>query len=529
MSGVRRLLMTVSACAVMGVGGAVAFAAPAAASPGALKVLITYSEGGGTPPAKLQGQIAALPGVASVDTFDNSAATPSDATLDQYDVVVVTDSTTGPVDPVALGNNLADYEDQGGVVVATEFFWQNSGDAAAGRWLTGGYSPYQIGTSGEFATVTLGTHDATSPLLEGVSTLSDYYHENPALAVGATEIAKWSDGFSAVAFKGNAVGINAYVGNYGGGTSWSGDYAKIIVNAGNVLGRHTLTITKGGTGAGSVTSVPAGINCGATCAFDYTNGTAVTLTAVPSSGSSFTGWSGAGCSGTGTCTVTMRTAQSVRAMFNGGEAAPGVVTGAASPVTGSRAVLHGTVNPGNAATTYYFQYGGSKYYGTQVPVAGASVGSGASNAAVSQLVSKLVPGKKYHFRVVAKNYFGTSWGGDRTFRTPRLISSLRVSPTAFTAQTSGASIGTKGTKVAYKLGERATVTFTVKLIVKGRHGTRYVNVKGSLKRTSEAVAVAFKFTGRLNNQALAAGNYLLTAFAQGAGAHLRASVRFTIT
>ena len=263
---------------------------------------------------KLQGQIAALPGVASVDTFDNFASTPSDATLDQYDVVVTTDNFP-PADAVALGNNLADYEDQGGVVVATEFFWQSGAEAAAGRWLTGGYSPYHVGSSNEDATVTLGAHDATSPLLQGVSSLTDYYHQNPALAAGATEVAKWSDGFSAVAFKGNAVGINAYVGNLSGGSYWSGDYAKIIVNAGNVLGRHTLTITKGGTGAGSVTSVPAGINCGATCAFNYTNGTRVTLTAVPSSGSSFTGWSGAGCSGTSSCTVTMIAAKAVTATF----------------------------------------------------------------------------------------------------------------------------------------------------------------------------------------------------------------------
>lgn len=77
-----------------------------------------------------------------------------------------------------------------------------------------------------------------------------------------------------------------------------------------------LTVNKTGTGSGTVTSSPAGINCGATCSASFAQGTAVTLTATPVSGSVFAGWSGGGCSGTGTCTVMMSAAQSVTATFN---------------------------------------------------------------------------------------------------------------------------------------------------------------------------------------------------------------------
>ncbi|MFN7955460.1 MAG: hypothetical protein U0610_27295 [bacterium] len=77
-----------------------------------------------------------------------------------------------------------------------------------------------------------------------------------------------------------------------------------------------LTVTKAGTGAGTVSSSPAGINCGSTCSAGYASGTVVTLTASPSAGSTFAGWSGAGCSGTGTCQVTMASAQSVTATFS---------------------------------------------------------------------------------------------------------------------------------------------------------------------------------------------------------------------
>ena len=58
------------------------------------------------------------------------------------------------------------------------------------------------------------------------------------------------------------------------------------------------------TGPGTVTSNPAGINCGTDCGEDYASGTSVTLTATPMTGATFSSWSGA-CSGTGTCTVTM--------------------------------------------------------------------------------------------------------------------------------------------------------------------------------------------------------------------------------
>jgi glucose/arabinose dehydrogenase len=77
----------------------------------------------------------------------------------------------------------------------------------------------------------------------------------------------------------------------------------------------SLTVSEAGTGSGTVTSSPAGINCPGTCTANYNSGTVVTLTAAAASGSTFTGWSGA-CSGTGTCSVTMSVAKSVTATFS---------------------------------------------------------------------------------------------------------------------------------------------------------------------------------------------------------------------
>lgn len=77
---------------------------------------------------------------------------------------------------------------------------------------------------------------------------------------------------------------------------------------------HGLDVTKAGSGTGSVASSPAGISCGATCSYAFTDGTPVTLTVTPGTGSTFAGWSG-DCTG-GTCALTMSADYAVTAIFN---------------------------------------------------------------------------------------------------------------------------------------------------------------------------------------------------------------------
>ena len=79
--------------------------------------------------------------------------------------------------------------------------------------------------------------------------------------------------------------------------------------------QNTLTVTKRGTGSGTVMSSPEGINCGSDCSETYNAGASITLTASPGTNSTFPGWSD-GCSGTGTCTVTMEVAKAITATFN---------------------------------------------------------------------------------------------------------------------------------------------------------------------------------------------------------------------
>jgi hypothetical protein len=77
---------------------------------------------------------------------------------------------------------------------------------------------------------------------------------------------------------------------------------------------YTLSVNR--SGSGTVSSFPAGINCGGGCAANFVSGTTVTLGATPGKNQKFLGWQGSGCSGTATtCSVTINAATAVWATF----------------------------------------------------------------------------------------------------------------------------------------------------------------------------------------------------------------------
>jgi pimeloyl-ACP methyl ester carboxylesterase len=93
---------------------------------------------------------------------------------------------------------------------------------------------------------------------------------------------------------------------------------------------------------------------------------------------------------------------------------PSAITQSASLITASSATLNSYVNPNGYSTTIYFQYGTTTIYGSTTT--SGSIGIGAGNYGYS--ISGLSAGTTYHFRVVASNNGGTTYGGDITFTTP---------------------------------------------------------------------------------------------------------------
>jgi hypothetical protein len=96
-------------------------------------------------------------------------------------------------------------------------------------------------------------------------------------------------------------------------------------------------------------------------------------------------------------------------------ATPAVLTGSATSISNTKATLNGTVRAGGQPTSYTFQYGLTSAYTAQT--ASHSVGSGFSNVKVKAAISRLIPGTRYHFRIVAVNASGFAVGADHTFKT----------------------------------------------------------------------------------------------------------------
>ncbi len=78
----------------------------------------------------------------------------------------------------------------------------------------------------------------------------------------------------------------------------------------------TLSIAKVGTGAGTVYRTNGAINCGTTCSESVAPGAIATINASPASGSTFAGWSGGACAGTGACSFSVNANTTVNAQFN---------------------------------------------------------------------------------------------------------------------------------------------------------------------------------------------------------------------
>lgn len=105
-------------------------------------------------------------------------------------------------------------------------------------------------------------------------------------------------------------------------------------------------------------------------------------------------------------------------------AAPAAATGGSSHVSFSSAILFGSVNPHGEASNYVFQYGTTRAYGAQTPLAPA--GSGTSSIKVSQTITGLAPLTTYHYRILASSPSGATPGGDRTFSTGPVPLSLAI-------------------------------------------------------------------------------------------------------
>ena len=108
---------------------------------------------------------------------------------------------------------------------------------------------------------------------------------------------------------------------------------------------------------------------------------------------------------------------------------PVVLTGSASTVTQTAAMLNATVDPGGAAVAdCHFDYGTTSAFGSTAPCT-APAGEGAGPVAVAAPITALTPDTNYFFRIVASNGGGISYGATQS------VATLVPTPPSSTPQT----------------------------------------------------------------------------------------------
>jgi hypothetical protein len=125
---------------------------------------------------------------------------------------------------------------------------------------------------------------------------------------------------------------------------------------------------------------------------------------------------------------------------------PTVETLRAFEVNYTTATIRGSIERNGVTNNYYFEYGTTSAYGQRT----TERESGGEEEEKEE-VSDLIPGTLYHYRIVATNSYGTSYGADRTFSTgiePSVQTDAPVTVSSEEATLSG-TINPHGTEVAY--------------------------------------------------------------------------------
>jgi hypothetical protein len=212
--------------------------------------------------------------------------------------------------------------------------------------------------------------------------------------------------------------------------------------------QYTLTVQKAGTGSGTVSG--PGISCGSDCTETYNAGTQVTLTATPSSDSSFAGWSGA-CSGTGSCTLTMNSNKSVTATFN--RTGGGTTTGSISCVssTNSSITINWSFNNGTDVWLGYYSPPNYLYL--------SYLGSG--NRSGSYTHTGLLPNTSYEYSLWTGNNQKFAWKTCTTssLSTQYTLTVQKAGTGSGTVSGPGISCGSDCTET-YNAGTQVTLTAT---------------------------------------------------------------------
>ncbi|GAB4200165.1 MAG: hypothetical protein Tsb002_36170 [Wenzhouxiangellaceae bacterium] len=186
----------------------------------------------------------------------------------------------------------------------------------AAATLLGGWNLTQAAVFPESCSLT--ANDAEVDDLQlSLEVLGDPVHQQAVIpGVGSAAIDAWPDN-SCVDANGAALALDMIGERRIGGTPVNGNpFTQPACDSGAIEAppAQGLTVTRSGSGSGTVSSQPAGIDCGSDCSAIYATGAEVSLTATSDPNAMFVGWSG-DCSGAGACVVNMTQLRTVDAEF----------------------------------------------------------------------------------------------------------------------------------------------------------------------------------------------------------------------
>jgi plastocyanin len=161
---------------------------------------------------------------------------------------------------------------------------------------------------------------------------------------------------------------------------------------------------------------------------------------------------------------------------------PAVTTNSATNVASVSATLNGSLNPRGSTTTVSFQYGTTTNYGSTTAT---QTQTGNTVRAISANISGLTASTTYHFRIVAHNGGGTSFGSDRTFTTlsatgPPVVTTSPATLIASFSATLNGSLDPHGltTTVSFQYGR--TTSYGSTTSVQTQTGNTYRNIAANI-------------------------------------------------
>lgn len=190
---------------------------------------------------------------------------------------------------------------------------------------------------------------------------------------------------------------------------------------------------------------------------------------------------------------------------------PAVTVNAPTGVSTTAVTLHGKVTANAATAAVQFEFGTSKSYGTKTAVQNVH---GVTAVPVLAKLSKLKPGTKYHYALVATSTDGRTTSADHTFTTPAppRISKLKISPASFAAG--------HGATISFSDTEKGTIDFLVRHCVQFASGstrcTKYQDA-GTFTSPARKGANSFHWAARVAGGLLKSGHYQVVATPKAAG------------